>query len=390
MDMKARRTVDTNASIAALARTEERNPRAPIQVDDEMEILERMIEVTESADVLLRPGNYWANYQKRFLRELRRHGLRDFRRRRNSTLQSFGAVDIDPYPEVAVFLPKGGGFLGRALTRMIELLPRMGLRIAGLSTEGLIRYGVWRTRQAFAEKGLDIAPCRTDRIGNPRDVYEDEDGLWSLAQLRDCTTYLGFVGSVDVAPDAIVCEIGPGMGRTAGIMASYHPDRTFVLFDIPPQLYVLNQYLKKRFGDRVVPFERAMDIDMNGVEALPAELRGKIVILPTAKMPEWSGLKIDLFWNSASFQEMEPDIVRNYLRLVRNMRPSAIFISASPGGNHLGPWRPGLGGTRDPIPADIYTQCLADEFILRAEFPTEIIYKGPGTMTYIFERRPDS
>ncbi|EMM79683.1 sugar O-methyltransferase domain protein [Leptospira interrogans str. 2006001854] len=37
-------------------------------------------------------------------------------------------------------------------------------------------------------------------------------------------------------------------------------------------------------------------------------------------------MKIDLFWNAASFQEMEPDVVSNYLTIV-NESAKAIFYS---------------------------------------------------------------
>jgi hypothetical protein len=71
------------------------------------------------------------------------------------------------------------------------------------------------------------------------------------------------------------------MERTAGIMASYSPEQTILLFDIPPQLYILNHYLKKRFGSRVIPYETAINIDLDGKRSLPEELRRPITILPT-------------------------------------------------------------------------------------------------------------
>src|SRR5262245_2403867 len=40
------------------------------------------------------PTNYWGFYEKRFLPELKRLGLRGFRRREHSVLESFVAVDL--------------------------------------------------------------------------------------------------------------------------------------------------------------------------------------------------------------------------------------------------------------------------------------------------------
>ena len=355
------------------------------QVSDETHILLHMMKITENADILLRPTNYWSNYRNRFLRELRKKGLKDFRRRKDSVLESFGAVDLDPYPSFTVRLPRGGGLIGRWMTRSIDKLPALSLNLRGVGKESFVRYGYWQTKRAFSEKGIDIGPCQTDRIGNPADVYEIDGSLWSLAQLRDCTTYLGFVGEALIPNDAIICELGPGLGRTAGIMASYYPEQTIILFDIPPQLYVLNQYLKKRFGNRVLPYEEAITIAVDGQTSIPEEFRTKIIVLPTASMPQWSNIKIDLFWNSASFQEMETEAVENYLSLVRKMQPEVIFISASPGGNFIGDVGRGAGNKKIQ-PNDLYLDCLKHDYSLKTEKITDVLFKTPGTKTYIFKR----
>ena len=107
-------------------------------------------------------------------------------------------------------------------------------------------------------------------------------------------------------------------------------------------------------------------------------MREKIIILPTAKLPEWSSLKIDVFWNCASFQEMEPDVVRNYLRLVKKMEPKGIFIAASPGGNYAGPWKPGSGNTKEAVTPDIFKECLKDDFSLHSEFLSDASLMPPA------------
>ena len=161
---------------------------AIVQVDDEIKILDHMLEVTRTADEFFWPTSYWSNYQKRILSALRSNGLRDFRRRKFNLLRSFGAVDIDPYPWVRIALPGGGGLISRIATRVIEMLPGMSLQIEGHSARGLVDYGVWIARQAHADKGVDLTPRQTDRIGNPLDVHEVDGELWSRAQLGDSMT----------------------------------------------------------------------------------------------------------------------------------------------------------------------------------------------------------
>ena len=64
------------------------------QVDDDIELLSLMMRDTAVADTLYQPTPYWKDYEKRSLPELQRLGLRDFRRRRDSILASFGATDL--------------------------------------------------------------------------------------------------------------------------------------------------------------------------------------------------------------------------------------------------------------------------------------------------------
>ena len=134
-----------------------------------------------------------------------------------------------------------------------------------------------------------------------------------------------------------------------------------------------------------MPYEEAIDITMDDHKFIPDEYRKKIIVLPTAMMPQWSNIKIDLFWNSASFQEMETEAVKNYLSLVLKMQPEVIFISASPGGNFISDVSSG-GGNEKIQPFDLYANYLKCDYNLETEKLTDILFKTPGTKTYIFKR----
>jgi hypothetical protein len=93
-----------------------------------------------------------------------------------------------------------------------------------------------------------------------------------------------------------------------------HPSATILLFDIIPQLYIQNQYLKAVFPNDVVDYYETRDI-----VSLKKLKKGKIYIFSNAKFPLIKDIKADLFWNTASFQEMEPMVVENYLSIVRGV-----------------------------------------------------------------------
>src|SRR5689334_10215022 len=75
------------------------------QVGDDVALLDLMLADLREAPDAYRPGNYWANYERLLVPELRQLGLRDFRRRRRSVLNSFGAPDFSPVSAALNVLP---------------------------------------------------------------------------------------------------------------------------------------------------------------------------------------------------------------------------------------------------------------------------------------------
>ncbi|HUJ89614.1 MAG TPA: hypothetical protein VLX12_05410, partial [Syntrophorhabdales bacterium] len=82
----------------------------------------------------------------------------------------------------------------------------------------------------------------------------------------------------------------------------------------------------------------------------------------------------------------EPPNVRNYLELVKKMAPGHIYINALPQGNYWGPWSPGRGGTKEPVPSTLYVESLRDSYALRAEYDTDYFLKTNEYRSYVFER----
>ena len=114
--------------------------------------------------------------------------------------------------------------------------------------------------------------------------------------------------------DQVIVEIGPGSGKQAEMLMKAHPGLTILLFDLPTQLYVCNQYLKKVFEveDLVVDYRKGRN-----VEAFPDVQLGKINILPHWKFSILDGVNFDLLWNAASFQEMALETSKRYLKTAR-------------------------------------------------------------------------
>lgn len=357
-----------------------------IQVTNDMALLAQMMSDLNKCDDLYKPTNYWAHYEKHFLPELRKKGLKDFRRRKDSILSSFGSTDLLIRGKIKFKVSFNGvGRLTKFLNRFFDKLPFLSLVASEIVPAEVTPYYYQYVKAKFNKEGLDISKCPTSRFGNPEDIIEIDDGLWSKAHLQYCSMFIDATKHINFESDSIVCELGTGMGRNIELLAHLYKDATFLMFDIPPQLYVAHQYLTKVFGSRIIKYNDAVNLIPSENGTIPSKIKGKILILPTWRMPDWSATKINIFWNSASFQEMEPDVVLNYLKLVKNMSPEWIYINALPGGNYRGKWKPGKGGTKEPVSEKYYFEILNDKYRLKVVYDTHYFLRMNGYKSYIFE-----
>jgi hypothetical protein len=70
------------------------------------------------------------------------------------------------------------------------------------------------------------------------------------------------------------------------------------------------------------------------MDSVPEINKRKIFILGNWAFSIIEKVQIDLFWNSGSFQEMEPDIVANYLKYI-NTQANAVYLRGSMRGKEI-------------------------------------------------------
>jgi putative sugar O-methyltransferase len=157
-------------------------------------------------------------------------------------------------------------------------------------------------------------------VGNPEDILAINDNFYTWNFFSYYLQYAYCSNFIDFDSIEVLVELGPGGGKQAEVIKKLHPHICILLFDIPPQLYVCEQYLKAVFPDCVVPYKQTREMI-----SIPEIHRGKIFIFGNWKFPIVEGISIDLFWNSSSLQEMEPDVVANYLEYV-NAHAQAAYL----------------------------------------------------------------
>ena len=166
------------------------------------------------------------------------------------------------------------------------------------------RYGSGSTARPLSE--VQISRC-----GNPEDFFEINGRGLTPRGLMYYMRY-GYVGRhLDWNAVKVVAELGPGAGTQTEVIGQLHRDVALLLFDVPPQLYVCESYLRAVFGERVISYRQNRDIKTR-FRPQP----GGIYIFGNWQMEILRQVEYDLFWSAACLCATEPDVAENYLRII--------------------------------------------------------------------------
>jgi len=143
-------------------------------------------------------------------------------------------------------------------------------------------------------------------------VYDSMSIHLNSKQKERYRRMISYVGEyVDYENLSLIVELGAGSGHQMTMLKEIYPHLTVWLFDIPPFLYVTEHNLSKH--EDYVGYENTRSLR-------PDELKldEKTYVFPNWKFPLILYHDVDLFWNSGSFQEMEKNVVSNYLAYVNH------------------------------------------------------------------------
>jgi putative sugar O-methyltransferase len=291
------------------------------QVKDDLQLLDLMISDMHAASDLYKPTNYWELYEQQFLPQLHSKGLHDFRRnKRMNVLNSFGATDvIVPYSRLTDLFLKSSTL--RKFSRLVSLV------YAGVELDD-VRKLCYDFANLYGDKcgAKPLANFSASTVGNPEDIFEIKGQMYTTSLLYYYLQYAYCCQFINFDSIKSLMEIGSGSGKQVEVIKKLHPHLTFYVFDIAPQLYVCEQYLSALFSGSVVSYRQTRKMT-----AALSQNEEKIFVFGNWKLPELSNFGYDLFWNSASFQEMEPEVVLNYLKFVNEQAQYAFLHEAMNG-----------------------------------------------------------
>ncbi len=266
-------------------------------------ITRRSLDEIDGADPLYRPTNFWQPGLRQLLADMDEMGLSRFKAWPTATYWFYPTYGANLSTETAA----------AAVARAVELQPDAQVHEARLR-EGL-------TGAAEARRDLEVVRLMWNRqrwpfkvmahgesaTGEPPQHFRlaGDDRGWTKPYLNYLLCLAALSRHVDRPPRSVL-ELGGGFGVLGEILLRRSSKVRYVDLDIPPLLTVASYYLRELVGDRVDVY------DDSWAGRVGAD---RSAVLPSWRIDDVDG-PFDLFVNCFSFQEMEPDVVANYVAKV--------------------------------------------------------------------------
>ena len=344
-------------------------------IADDPALLSLMVADAAGSGPLWTATAYWRGYSSRIRRELERVGLADLRT--NQTLLKGFATGGMPLPELPAAPWK------RAAWRALLALPGVS-QIAGeyrrvLAAE-YARHRETRRQHArmvmdeIARAFPDLRPPTGLANGGADDAFSWRGYTIVPAFAMYLSRAADFYAQVAAREVKSIVEIGPGLGLGSLAHIALNPSlRVIVNVDIVPVLYLSTQFLKSIDGLDVVDYR--MLHARERIVAEPAAASVRVYQLAPWLLPRVDG-PFDFFFNAFSFQEMEPEVCRNYTAELLRIVERGVLLHEMTAGH-----KRGAGGQKEQVTLSFL------ESLFRAKFPT--VARLDGYWPRFYDGEPD-
>ena len=279
-------------------------------IDLDITKLERLLAEYRVAPPEFQATSYWEAYEAELIEVVRSLDVQQLRAGRHQILGAFGFWDSRYFYEYTRSFWKNAvlKFVHRYIIRDRDVLPYQ-MRPAD------IQELAFRHCELLGEL-CDARPLESVEVslfGNPEDTFTIRNRTYTMSFLDFYIRYCFAHRHIAFEGSEIVVELGSGSGYQVELLKKLYPEMTFLCFDLPAQLFLCETYLSEALGaENVVGVDVTREwTDLSMVE------KGGVHFFGSWQFPLISDFPFDAFWNAASFGEMEPAVVENYLSFVR-------------------------------------------------------------------------
>lgn len=334
------------------------------------DVLELMLKDMEFAEERYKPTNFWNSGLRSIVDDIQTQGFRSFREHQSAHF--FYVPNYSKYSRInwssLLLLKLIMAFLrASGKKKYIDFLHR---NLSGLSEAK-------KDYQIFYAANLDKNPALRNVSestigGGERFIFDDR--YYSKSFLNYLRALSLLKKKADTRCLHSVLEIGGGYGTLGEILLKASDKSFYVDVDIPPVAAVATYYLKSVFGsENVLSYDQSREMDEINLGSLNGKF--KCVVLCPWQLPKVTG-KVDLFANLISFQEMEPEVVRNYASLVQPITRYFVLLRNSKYGKDVAE-KQGDIGVLNPVTNDMVIKML-DQF--------EVIGRNSSVFGNAYER----
>lgn len=205
---------------------------------------------------------------------------------------------------------------------------------------------------------LPVTTIETSTFGSPNDLFEIRGKKYTMSFLSKYLRYCFVHKHVHFTGNETIVELGSGSGHQIEVLKKLYPGLTILCFDLPGPLFLCQEYLSRALGDQaIVGSESTLNLtDLSSIE------KGKVHFFGNWQFPLLEHFAFDLFWNAASFGEMEPNVVENYLGYVRGKAKWIYLLQTRKGKESYA-----HSGVEKPITFEDYNRLLPGYKLLEEE-----------------------
>ena len=351
-------------------------------VAEDPSLLALMVEDAEQGGPLWTVTAYWRNYASRIMRELKRTGLSDLRT--NQRLLKGFAIGGVPQPELPAAAWK------RKAWYALQAFPGVRQMAAEYQRMLAAEYARHRdTRRQHARMVMDEIARAFPHILPPKGLANggaDDAFTWRGHTIVPAfALYLSraadFYARVPARDISAIVEIGPGLGLNSLAHMAINPAlRIIVNVDIIPVLYLSTQFLKSIGGVDVIDYRMLRERERIIAEPAPTGVR--IYQLAPWLLPRVEG-DFDFFFNAFSFQEMEPEVCRNYVTELLRLVKRGVLLHEMAAGH-----KRGAGGQKAPVTLNFLESLFSEKFpnVGRLDGFWPRFYDGHSEMTRLLTK----
>ena len=315
--------------------------------EDKYELLHLLEDVQQNCDILYQTTMFWRNANDMLTKNIINKGVENFRKL---------------LPCLNMFVPSYSMNFNSSNTALYEKVKNNISTELKLSKNNLLLIEQLVSGQLLAQNDYNIflatdidkppyiSNVSESNIGEPINQHEFNNKKFSRSLLNYLLGINFLKKHIDTSEIKTVFEIGGGFGTLAEILLHDPRNDIFYLdFDIPPVSFVSSYYLKQLLGKRFLNYKEICErkIDISDIHKY-----ADAAVVPAFEI-ENIQLDCDLFVNFISFQEMEPNIVENYLKHIKRVNTKYILLRNIKEGKN--PQK-----VETPITSDYYDRYLPD------------------------------